>query len=79
MFGQLLFKASGQLHVAPVLVLSLQLVGSAIGNMIALSDMITAEIVVGIKNQESQLIRRLLPFCLPLIALTAFIGLTLHL
>jgi len=75
MFGQLLFKASSEMNIAPVLVLSLQLVGAAIGNMIALSDMVTAEIVVGLKNRESELISKIFPFTISLIILLSLIGL----
>jgi len=75
MFGQLLYKASVETGVIPVLVLSLQLVGAAIGNMIALSDMVTAEIVVGLKNGESELISKLFPFTISLIILLSLIGL----
>lgn len=75
MFGQLLYKASTEMNIAPVLVLSLQLVGAAIGNMIALSDMVTAEIVVGLKNRESELISRIFPYTFFLILLLALLGL----
>lgn len=78
MFGTLLYKSSIEIGVAPVLVLSLQLVGAAIGNMIALSDMITAEIVVGLKNKESVVISKIFPFCFILVILLTLLGLILQ-
>lgn len=74
MFGSLLSKASLDLSLNPIIILSLQLAGASIGNMIALSDMITAEVVVGLKNHESQLLRHLLPYCLFLVFILSLIG-----
>jgi len=74
MFGSLLSKASLDHHLDPIIILSLQLAGASVGNMIALADMITAEIVVGLKNHESQLLRQLLPFCLFLVLILSLIG-----
>lgn len=78
MFGHLLYKSSQQLGVSTILVLSLQLVGSAIGNMIALSDMLTAEAVVGLKNQESTIIAKIFPYCIFLILFLSLVGIILR-
>jgi L-lactate permease len=50
------------------------LVGASLGNMVALADMVAAETVVGLKNQESQLIKTILPYCLFVVALVILFG-----
>jgi lactate permease len=74
LFGQLLFQSSQNIGLNPVFILALQLVGASLGNMVALADMVAAETVVGLKNQESQLIKTILPYCLFVVALVILFG-----
>lgn len=75
MFGNLWNDAAQALNFAPAKILSLGLVGGAIGNMIALSDMLVAETVVGLKNQEKKIIESLIGPCLIILLIIGIIGL----
>lgn len=74
MFGKILFDLSLVSTKNPSIILALALVGGAVGNMIALADMLAAETVAGLKNHERVLIEKLFPYCMILIPLLSVIG-----
>lgn len=77
MFGALLQNASIVLGISTSLILSLELVGATAGNMIALADILPALAVVGLKNQEREVIKRVIIPCLIYVTLAAIIGLAI--
>lgn len=77
MFGALLQNASLIVGISTSLILSLQLVGAAAGNMVALADILPALAVVGLKNQEREVIKRVIIPCLIYVTLVAIIGMAL--
>ncbi|HPN67575.1 MAG TPA: L-lactate permease [bacterium] len=74
MFGKILADAAQAMNLETAKILALCLVGGAAGNMIALADMLTAETVVGIKNQERTLIKYLIIPCVIYVLLAGLIG-----
>lgn len=72
MFGSFLNRASLALNFAPAVILALATSGAAVGNMIALADIMTAETVVGIKNKEMAVVKRV---ALPSLFITLLIAL----
>lgn len=75
MFGNFLGVSAGQLGFSVDKILALTVVGGAAGNMIALGDIITAETVVGLKNNERNVLRGVIMPCLIYILLVGLIGL----
>ncbi len=61
--------------VSVVLILSLQAVGSAVGNMIAIHNIIAAQSVVGLKDKESSILKATLPTALIYATLAGVVGL----
>ena len=59
------------------IILSMQMVGAAAGNMIALADVLPALAVVGLKNKEVEVIKKVLIPCLIYTILAAFDGVCL--
>jgi len=58
LFGAFQFEAAKNLGISVVLILSLQVVGGAVGNMIAIHNVLAAEATVGSKGQEGIIIRK---------------------
>lgn len=74
MFGNILSTTSLALKVNPSIVLSLAVVGAAAGNMIALADILSAETVVGLHNQERHVVRGVFLPCLIYLFTAGIIG-----
>ena len=74
LFGSLFYTASSGLGINSQAVLSLGVVGAAAGNMIALADILTAEAVVGVKNQERQILKGVFIPCMIYLILIGLIG-----
>ncbi|MFA6249891.1 MAG: L-lactate permease [Candidatus Shapirobacteria bacterium] len=74
MFGSLIHQSSLAQNISPPLVLSLQIIGAAAGNMIALADILTAETILGLKNQERHILKAVIFPCFVYLAITALVG-----
>lgn len=74
MFAPAVYSSSLSLDLNPIKILALTLVGAGAGNMIALSDVLTAKTVAGTKNTLREIILHLLPFCLIYLLLVALFG-----
>jgi len=74
MFGKFLETAADVLNYDRVIILSLELVGAAAGNMIALTNIMTAEAVVGIKNKEREVIKGVFVPCFIYLVVVGIIG-----
>jgi lactate permease len=72
-------SAATQLGLSNTLILGLQTSGAAIGNMIALHNIIAATAIIGLVNRESEIFRRLLKYAIMLGITAGIIGLILHL
>lgn len=77
MFGSILQNSSQLLGLNTAIILSMQMVGAAAGNMIALADVLPALAVVGLKNKEVEVIKKVLIPCLIYTILAAFAGVCL--
>jgi len=75
MFANFLATAGRFLQMDLAKILALQLVGAAAGNMIALADILAAESVAGLKNQEQSILKGVLGPCLIYLVLAGIIGL----
>lgn len=75
MFGNFLATAAHEIGFSVDKILALALVGGAAGNMIALADMMAAEAVVGLKNEERKVLRGVIVPCAIYIGLVGLIGL----
>lgn len=60
LFSSLQYTTATTIGISAVLVLSLQAVGSALGNMIAIHNILAAEAVAGLKNMEGKILRKTL-------------------
>lgn len=58
LFSSFQFETATLLKISPLLVLTLQLVGSAIGNMICVNNIVAVSATVGISGVEGQIIKR---------------------
>jgi lactate permease len=74
MFGRFLEFASQAMNMDSAKILALALVGGSAGNMIGLADILAAEVVVGLKNQERAVLRGVIVPCLVYLLLVAAIG-----
>jgi lactate permease len=74
LFGNLFYTAAVGLNLNPQSVLSLGVVGAAAGNMVALSDILTAEAVVRVKNQEREILKGVFIPCMVYLILVGLIG-----
>ncbi len=74
MFGNLLATAAKDLSFNINSILALALVGGAIGNMVALADILVAEAVVGIKHKEREVIKGVIVPCLICLGLVGLVG-----
>lgn len=75
MFGNFIARAAGEIGFNVESVLALTVVGGAFGNMIALADILVAEVVVGIKHKEKGVIVNVIVPCLVCLLLVGVIGL----
>lgn len=74
-FGSFLALSAKDLSLSVDKVLALALVGGAAGNMIALADIIAAEAVVGLKNEENKILRGVIIPCAIYVILIGLVGL----
>lgn len=74
MFGNFLAVSAKDLGMSVDTILALALVGGAAGNMIALADIIAAEAVVGLKNEERKVLGGVIIPCIIYIVLVGLIG-----
>ncbi|KKU17130.1 MAG: L-lactate permease [Parcubacteria group bacterium GW2011_GWC1_45_9] len=77
LFGGFLAQAAFELSMNSQIILALALVGGAAGNMIALADMLAAETVVGLKNKEAEIIKKIFVPCLIYVLLAGIIGMVI--
>ncbi|NMD00667.1 MAG: L-lactate permease, partial [Bacteroidales bacterium] len=77
MFGNFLATAAKGLGMNVDKVLAIALVGGGAGNMIALADIMAAEAVVGIKNQEREVIKGVFVPCLIYVLFVGLIGMVI--
>jgi len=75
MFGHLFSIASTNLSMNTTVVLALGVVGAAVGNMVALADILTAEAVTGLKNGEIGVLKGVIFPCLTLLFILGLMGL----
>lgn len=74
MFGNFMQTASKVIGFNGGIILSLELVGAAAGNMIALADILAAEAVVGLHDQERQVLKGVIIPCAIYVLLTGLLG-----
>lgn len=74
LFGHLFYTAATNLNLNSQAILSLGVVGTAAGNMVALADILTAEAVVKVKNQERQILKGVFIPCMIYLILVGVIG-----
>jgi len=74
MFGNFFDTAGRVLGLDISTLLSLGVVGASAGNMIALADMLAGEAVVGVKNQERQILKGVFIPCTTYLVLVGIIG-----
>lgn len=77
MFGNFFNTASISLGYNIALMLSLAVVGASAGNMIALSDMLAAQAVLGLKNQERAILKGVFIPCISFLIIVGIIGMLL--
>jgi len=75
MFGSILQSTSITLGLNSAIILSLELIGAAAGNMIALADILPALAVVGLKGQVREVLKRVFIPCTIYVLFVGFIGL----
>lgn len=75
MFGNFLAVSAHDLGLSVDKILALAVVGGAAGNMIALADIIAAEAVVGLKNEERKVLSGVIIPCVIYVLLVGFLGL----
>lgn len=74
LFASFQIETAKSLGISVVLILSLQVVGGAIGNLIAIHNILAASATVGLKNQEGTIIRKTIWVMLIYAAITAVLG-----
>lgn len=77
LFGTLFNTASLGIGMNSQIILALLVVGAGLGNMIAMADILTAEAVIGVKNQERIIIKAVIIPCLTCLILVGMLGLLL--
>jgi lactate permease len=75
MFGNFLARIALELGIGVDKILALALIGGAAGNMIALADIMAAEAVVNLKNEERKVLSGVFIPCLIYVLLVGIIGL----
>jgi len=61
-FGTIQAHAANQAGFTVSIILSLQLLGATAGNMISIPNIIAAESAVGLKGEEKEIIKKILPW-----------------
>jgi len=74
LFGSILVSASGLFGMSVAKILALQISGAAIGNSMAISDVMAAEAVVGLKNKTREVIRGVIGACLVCLSILGVVG-----
>jgi lactate permease len=74
LFASFQLETAKSLGVSLVVILSLQVVGGAIGNMIAIHNILAASATVGLKGQEGNIIRKTIWVMLFYALITAILG-----
>jgi lactate permease len=74
MFGNFLATTARDLSFNVESVLALAVVGAAAGNMIALADILVAEVVVGLKHQERAVLKGVMLPCLISVVIVGVVG-----
>ena len=74
LFGHLFYTAATPLGLNSQSILSLGVVGAAAGNMIALADILTAEAVVRVRNQEIDILKGVFIPCMTYLILVGILG-----
>ena len=77
LFGNLFYTAATPLGLNSQAILSLGVVGAAAGNMIALADILTAEAVVRLKNQETDILKGVFIPCMTYLVIVGILGMIL--
>lgn len=75
MFGGLLAQAAVKAGMAIPFILSLELAGAAVGNMVALADILPAQAVVGLKGKERDVVAGVIIPCTTCVFLVGVLGL----
>jgi lactate permease len=75
MFGNFMATAAKELSFNVDTILALVVAGGAAGNMVALADILVAEAVVGLKNEERRILKGVILPCLIYVGLIGLIGL----
>lgn len=78
MFGNFFSTAGSDLGYSVAVTLSLAVVGAAAGNMIALADMLAAQAVLGVKNQEREILKGVFIPCLIFLVMIGTIGMAIN-
>lgn len=74
MFGTLFHTAATSMNIHTQIVLALLVAGAALGNMIAMADILTAEAVIGAKNQERKIIKGVIVPCIICLVVVGLFG-----
>ncbi|MDF5596658.1 L-lactate permease, partial [Vibrio parahaemolyticus] len=77
MFSQFQFEVAQTLSISSVIVVSLQAVGAAAGNMIAIHNVVAASATVGLLGREGATLRKTIIPTFYYIVMTGIIGLVL--
>ena len=75
LFGNILSQASVLYHISVAKILALEISGAAIGNSMAIADIMAAEAVVGMKNKTRSVLRGVIGAVLVCLSVLGVIGL----
>jgi lactate permease len=67
-------ETAKSLGVSLVVILSLQVIGGAVGNLVAIHNILAASATVGLKNQEGTIIRKTIWIMMIYALITAILG-----
>lgn len=74
MFGLFQFGVAQQIGVSASLILALQVIGAAAGNMVAVSNIVAAAATVSLAGREGIVLRKVLPVALITLTVSGLIG-----
>lgn len=74
LFGQILSQASMLFGLSVSKILALEISGAAVGNTMAIADIMTAEAAVGLKNKTREVLRRVVGPCLICLSILGVVG-----
>lgn len=74
MFSQFQFGVAQEIHVAPLVIIAMQAVGAAAGNMIAIHNVVAASATVGLVGREGQTLRRTILPTIYYLVMVAIVG-----